>query len=196
MHVTPPRLIAHRGHKLSQAELVQVVRTEVSLTHPSPVIQDTTTAYCLAIAHLIRHPLDRAGAWEAVVAWAAHADRTVKEWLDLAASATDVPFAPQIGWARIAFVHAFRHLRNGSTYLGALTAVLRGGGDTDTNACIAGGLIGAAVGASGIPLGAHDPLPRMYTTLHRSQSHHLTTPPPHLTTPHHPPHCTRLTYGP
>ena len=88
------------------------------------------------------------------MAWASRsADHLVKEWLELVCSPTEVPFAPQIGWARIAFVHAFRHLRNGSSYLDALTAVLRGGGDTDTNACIAGGLIGAAVGVSGIPIG-------------------------------------------
>jgi len=33
----------------------------------------------------------------------------------------------------------------------ALTETLSGGGDTDTNACIVGGLIGAAVGVNGIP---------------------------------------------
>ena len=34
----------------------------------------------------------------------------------------------------------------------ALRETIRQGGDTDTNACIVGGLIGAAVGVDGIPV--------------------------------------------
>jgi len=40
------------------------------------------------------------------------------------------------------FVHAFRHLRLGTPYVAAITETLLGGGDTDTNACIMGGLSG------------------------------------------------------
>jgi ADP-ribosyl-[dinitrogen reductase] hydrolase len=39
----------------------------------------------------------------------------------------------------------------GSDYLTALKDVLSEGGDSDTNACIVGGLIGACVGASQLP---------------------------------------------
>jgi ADP-ribosylglycohydrolase len=47
---------------------------------------------------------------------------------------------------KIAFQLAFKHLYNNSTYEETIKEVLRLGGDTDTNACIAGGLVGAAVG--------------------------------------------------
>ena len=43
------------------------------------------------------------------------------------------------------------HLLLGSDYETAIAETLLGGGDTDTNACIVGGLIGAAVGVDGIP---------------------------------------------
>ncbi len=39
----------------------------------------------------------------------------------------------------------------GTNYVDAIRETLLGGGDTDTNACIVGGLIGAASGASNIP---------------------------------------------
>ena len=39
----------------------------------------------------------------------------------------------------------------GSNYESAIAETLKGGGDTDTNACIVGGLIGAAVGVGKIP---------------------------------------------
>lgn len=41
--------------------------------------------------------------------------------------------------------------RSFSDYETAIAETLAGGGDTDTNACIVGGLIGAAVGVDGIP---------------------------------------------
>ena len=85
--------------------------------------------------------------------WATHhADAEVQGWLADAAQGLDVPYEPQIGFVRIGFTHAFRHLQQGTGYVAAVTETLAGGGDTDTNACIVGGLIGAAVGADAIPL--------------------------------------------
>ncbi|HBY78599.1 MAG TPA: hypothetical protein DEG47_16690, partial [Cyanobacteria bacterium UBA11148] len=55
------------------------------------------------------------------------------------------------GFIKIAFTHAFRHLLKGSGYEEAIRETLYGGGDTDTNACIVGGLIGAACGEQAIP---------------------------------------------
>ncbi len=39
----------------------------------------------------------------------------------------------------------------GTDYFDAIAETLSGGGDTDTNACIVGGLIGAACGGYAIP---------------------------------------------
>jgi ADP-ribosyl-[dinitrogen reductase] hydrolase len=54
----------------------------------------------------------------------------------------------QIGWAKIAFQHAFYYLKNETTYDVAIKEILSKGGDTDTNAAIVGGLLGAAWGIS------------------------------------------------
>ena len=61
-----------------------------------------------------------------------------------------MPYSPFIGWVRIAFTHAFRHLRLRTPLEAALRETLRGGGDTDTNAAIVCGLLGALHGAGGI----------------------------------------------
>jgi ADP-ribosylglycohydrolase len=58
----------------------------------------------------------------------------------------------QIGFIRHGFVRAFYFLISGSSYEDAIRETLLAGGDTDTNAAIVGGLIGAAVGVEGIPL--------------------------------------------
>jgi hypothetical protein len=60
-------------------------------------------------------------------------------------------FCRQIGFIRIAFVNAFQHLLQGTSYEKTIRDTLQKGGDTDTNACIAGALVGAATGAESIP---------------------------------------------
>jgi len=62
-----------------------------------------------------------------------------------------VPAHPQVGFVKIAFTYAFQHLLSGSNYLEAISTTLLRGGDTDTNACIVGGLLGTACGAESIP---------------------------------------------
>jgi ADP-ribosylglycohydrolase len=51
---------------------------------------------------------------------------------------------------KIAFVWAFYYLKNEITYSEALKDILLQGGDTDTNAAIVGGLLGAAYGLSAL----------------------------------------------
>lgn len=61
------------------------------------------------------------------------------------------PATPLAGFVKIAFTLAFKNLAKASTYQTALTETLLGGGDTDSNACIGGGLVGALHGMSSIP---------------------------------------------
>src|SRR5207302_9577861 len=113
---------------------------------------DACTAYVLAIASLIRAPGDAARALAAASAWAERsACAEVRGWLDEAATGTVVPYTTQDGFVRIAFTHAFRHLQLGTSYVAAQRETLAGGGDTDTNACIVGGLVGARWGLRAIP---------------------------------------------
>jgi ADP-ribosyl-[dinitrogen reductase] hydrolase len=51
-----------------------------------------------------------------------------------------------MGFMKHAFVMAFYCLLKGLSYDATLALALKLGGDTDTNACIAGGLIGAICG--------------------------------------------------
>lgn len=55
------------------------------------------------------------------------------------------------GFVKIAFTWALYYLKNDFSYEKAIYDVLLQGGDTDTNAAIVGGMIGAAEGAAKIP---------------------------------------------
>lgn len=61
--------------------------------------------------------------------------------------------AEKIGFTqgRVTGTAACRHLRLRSSYTEAISSILLMGGDTDTNAAIVGGMIGALHGASSIP---------------------------------------------
>ncbi|MBI3652644.1 MAG: ADP-ribosylglycohydrolase family protein [Acidobacteria bacterium] len=140
------------GHRLKIHELALFAREDSRLSHSNRSCRDAVACYAIAIAHLMNEPGDGQGAFAKAKDWAdRNATGEVCEWLVEAEQNIDVPYHPQIGFIKIAFTHAFRHLLLGTNYLEAIRETLCGGGDTDTNACIVGGLIGAACGATAIP---------------------------------------------
>ena len=151
------------GSNLEPTEIANFAIQDTSLSHPNNSCSYAVACYCIAIATLIQQPGKRELAFKSVRGWldsqadlAGDSDRyhcwaEVSSWLYDAADNVDVPYFPKIGFVKIAFTHAFRHLLLGSDYKTAITETLLGGGDTDTNACIVGGLIGAAVGIDAIP---------------------------------------------
>ncbi|CAN5402449.1 hypothetical protein BH11PSE7_BH11PSE7_36830 [soil metagenome] len=130
-------------------------REDARLTHPNPSCQWANAAYVVAIRHLLLNPEDSQGALaqarQALKPAAIGEAGEVLSWLDDAESGKLPPAHPLAGYVRIAFSHAFHHMLSGTAFADALHSVLACGGDTDTNACIVGGLVGARVGATGIP---------------------------------------------
>ncbi len=143
--------------------LVEAARSVSELTHFDPEAGDACVLWCVAIRHAIltgeldaRVGLDRIPA-ERRDLWSSR--------LDEAEASQPSAFADKNGWVVAALQGAwsaitstpapkddsesgvFRadHLRL------ALEAAVRGGHDTDTVAAIAGGLLGAAYGASAVP---------------------------------------------
>lgn len=140
------------GYRHEPGVLAKFAQQDSCLSHPNPSCWQAVACYVIAIAHLLNHLGDRVGAFMEAETWATHnANTEVQEWLADAREGRHVAYGPHIGFVRIGFSHAFRHLWAGSSYLDAVKETLAGGGDTDTNACIVGGLIGAASGACAIP---------------------------------------------
>jgi hypothetical protein len=71
----------------------------------------------------------------------------IVEGLDLPSPSKD---KNGIGWLMIAFLWAFYYLYHQIPYEEAIKDILKKGGDTDTNAAIVGGLIGAWQGFTSI----------------------------------------------
>jgi ADP-ribosylglycohydrolase len=140
------------GWRLTEEALVTAAMADCRLTHPNPTCLSASAVYCLAIRHLVLNPGDGAGAFAAAESWSSRLGAgEIVEWLDHAEANVDVGYGPKIGFVKYAFVHAFRHLHLGTPFSAALRETLLGGGDTDTNACIVSGLVGALQGEAGIP---------------------------------------------
>ena len=136
-------------------EAIGAAMADASLTHPNPTCQWANAAYVVAIRHLLLNAGDVEGAfsqaWRALDAGADEGAEEVRYWLEDAEQGILPACYSLAGFVRIAFTHAFHHLLRETVYVDALRQVLSGGGDTDTNACIVGGLIGARIGLAGIP---------------------------------------------
>jgi ADP-ribosylglycohydrolase len=139
------------GRRLPAGELASWARRDSGLSHPNPACTDAVAAYVIALAHLLESPGDHEGAVARAEEWAARESSEVASWLALSRSGSAAPFHPQDGYVKIAFTHAFMHLGRRSSFTEALRATLAGGGDTDTNACIVGGLMGGLHSVGGIP---------------------------------------------
>lgn len=128
-----------------------IVKADVSLTHPNANVVVCCTAYARALGHLVEHSGDVAGAIAAAMA-AAEGNEAVTSWLAEATEGRNaLAYGPEIGFAKYGFQHAFRQLSLQTPFLDAMRTTLSGGGDTDTNCCIVGGLLGALHGIDGIP---------------------------------------------
>ena len=141
--------------RLTQAEAAKAACDDASLTHPNPSCQWAGAAYVVAIRHLLLNPGDAAGAFtearEVLACATGDESEEVISWLADARNG-DLPAGhPNAGFVRIAFSHAMHHMLHETSFRNALYQVLSCGGDTDTNACIVGGLVGARVGIEGIP---------------------------------------------
>jgi ADP-ribosyl-[dinitrogen reductase] hydrolase len=122
-----------------------------ALTHPDPRCRTACLAVTLTVAALVRGDPGERAVTDAV---AVIQDRDGGEELEflIEAVGTSRPIdGPDQGFCLFAAAAALQAVLRGGTYQRELTEVVRLGGDTDTNAAVAGALIGARDGVSGLP---------------------------------------------
>jgi ADP-ribosylglycohydrolase/fructose-1,6-bisphosphatase/inositol monophosphatase family enzyme len=124
------------------------------LTHPHPVCRAACGAFAAAISAGITTGSRDAMLQTAHEILEASPDAdAVRTALQRAADgALPADFNHNKGWVLIAFQNAFYHLAAGHQPQQALVATASAGGDTDTNAAVAGALLGAAAGRGGLPI--------------------------------------------
>ena len=159
------------------ARAARAAREDSALTHPNPVCVDACAAYVAAIAVAIDGK-DCDQMLEAALAEAK--ERAVAEAIRRGAGGeAPADFMTRQGWALIALQNAFFQLFAAKNVEEAIVATVGSGGDTDTNAAIAGALVGAFHGRDAFPsrwilplmacrslsaAGARQPRPSVYWT--------------------------------
>ena len=136
-------------------EAARLADQDSSLSHPHPVCRTACAAFSAAISAALLGGDRRAMMQTALrIADAAGAEAASVDAALRQAAAGVVPadFQHQMGWVLIALQNAFFHLAAGSACEPALIETVSRGGDADTNAAIAGALLGSADGRASLPV--------------------------------------------
>jgi len=133
------------GHLGDPAAIAEAARAVSELTHVDPMAGDACALWCIAIDHAVwTGQLDlRVGLRHVDPAWA--------ELVEEAERREPSEFAGSNGWVVAALQAAWSTIVRSRTFEQTVQTAVHAGGDTDTVAAIAGGLAGAAYGASTIP---------------------------------------------
>lgn len=142
---TLPLALLHRG---DDSSLVELAHLQSSVTHSHPRSQACCALYCLwARREIHGHP----SPWETAV----ETLRSTYQKYPLHSIELETQILPNYQPAGTGYVvdaiHSARHACNASDYTAVIQSAIALGNDTDTTACIAGGIAGIRHGKSGIP---------------------------------------------
>jgi len=129
------------------ARAAATARIDSALTHPNPVCVEASAGFAAAVAAGVGGA-KREAMLEAALANSSGAARAAIE--AGAKGALPADYEKKAGWVLIALQNAFRCLMH-EELEAALVGTIGHGGDTDTNAAVAGALLGAAHGREAIP---------------------------------------------
>jgi ADP-ribosyl-[dinitrogen reductase] hydrolase len=125
-------------------------REDSALTHKNPVCIESCSGYAAAIAAGVGGA-DREAMLEAALAATSGAAHTaIRNGAD---GTPPADYEKRLGWVLVSLQNAFYQLFRAEDFEAALVATIIKGGDTDTNAAIAGALYGAWKGRETIPSG-------------------------------------------
>lgn len=176
MRVSPLGIFGAR-HDLK--DVAHWAQEDAAITHINPVCGDASALYAVAIAESIRDALSAREVYDRLVerAKAMKVDKTLMWAITQAATEPPRDYTTHMGHVTVALQNALWHLLYAETLDDGVVDTVLQGGDTDTNAAIAGALLGAVHGREAIPTqweetilncrlgeapGVHKPRPREY----------------------------------
>jgi ADP-ribosylglycohydrolase len=146
MRILPVALV---GYEQAAAELIEQATRASSLTHRHPRSQVACALYVLIASALIRGSTDSSAvlrhAFDEVAANASANDLTELALIEHYESRGGSGYVVDSFWS------AWDSFESASSYAEAIRRAISYGDDTDTTACIAGGLAGIYFGVGGIP---------------------------------------------
>ncbi|MDP2359168.1 MAG: inositol monophosphatase family protein [bacterium] len=144
------------GALRDDTSLATCAEAEAALTHPHPLCRQVSSLFVRALALAVREGPAPADLHRQVQAWAEKEGLRPELLTSLAAAAGGEPVVLDArgrrGWVLLAWQNAWWQLLHASGLEEGLVDTVGRGGDTDTNAAIAGALLGAVHGVSAVPV--------------------------------------------
>lgn len=149
MRLSPLAVFGYRKHA---DDLWQLACEESRLTHPHSICQQACGLFAVTVAQAIRTGDPPQKLYELACALAAQrkVDALLLHALEEAALRRPA-FQQNSGWVLVAFQNAFYQLLNATDFRQGVVDTVMHGGDSDTNAAIAGALLGAVYGRDAVP---------------------------------------------
>ncbi len=141
------------GTYLPPHELHKLARIDAGLTHPHEVCRAASGVFTAAIAFAIGTGRGAEATYGYTLTFARSeaVSQPVLQALENAKQEAPTDFLRNSGWVLIALQNAFYQLLRASSFEDGIVGTVRAGGDTDTNAAIAGALLGAVYGRDALP---------------------------------------------
>jgi ADP-ribosyl-[dinitrogen reductase] hydrolase len=141
------------GWRLDEDDLLALAAFDARLSHPNEVCQAANAIFAHAVALAVREGTSAQQTYERTLALARRHPRCrpLSTLLEDAAREAPADFVKNMGWVRIALQNAFHQLLHAPSLEEGVVRTVMLGGDTDTNGCIAGALLGAVHGEEAVP---------------------------------------------
>jgi ADP-ribosylglycohydrolase len=140
------------GYSLPADVLDAHVRADTRLTHPNRVCEDASSAYIVAMAAAIKDGLSAQQVYRVACEWDRARGQSAGVRRALQAAEDSPPdYLTHKGHVLVALQNAFFQVLHAPSLEEGVVRSVMGGGDTDTNAAIAGALLGAIYGSDNIP---------------------------------------------
>ena len=149
MRITPLAIWGAGQADLSDDDLADLARLDATITHAHRVCQDANAVYVVALRYALLSPRTPREVYDYARSWAARQTLEASVLERLVLAEREPPTSGK-GWVLNALQAAFYALLHHSCAEGISWSISIGA-DTDTNAAITGGLLGATHGLSSLP---------------------------------------------
>ena len=141
------------GANYDLQQVAEWARQDAALTHPHAVCLQANALFTMAIARAISSRIGPRKLFRQIEIWAAEmkVEDALLQSIMGASAAPPSDYIHQQGWVLVAFRNALWQLLHALNLEDGVTDTVMRGGDTDTNAAIAGALLGAVHGREAIP---------------------------------------------
>ena len=141
------------GAGRKRADVMGWAKKDAALTHIHPICGQANALFAALLAHAIREGGTGAELYETLLGWMKRMklEPALREAVERAAHEKPRDYQSQMGWVLVAFQNALWQMLHAPSFEEGVVDTVMQGGDTDTNAAIAGALLGAIYGEEAVP---------------------------------------------